>query len=90
MLRLIQTKVNDQQILEWLRITINSSAILQFLVNDSLDYFQIKQGKFKLKESAFTVKELVEEAFELVDIQMKHKGLRKEIQIEDTVTGLEY
>ena len=39
MLKLVQRTVKDQTTDQWIRIAINSSNLLQFLVNDTLDYF---------------------------------------------------
>ena len=40
---------SDQMLKEWLNIASNSTNLLLYLVNDTLDYFQIKSGKFKEK-----------------------------------------
>ena len=39
MLRLIEFKVKDKTILKWIKVVNNSTNLLQFLVNDTLDYF---------------------------------------------------
>ena len=48
MLKLVGDKVSDQEVRKWLRVANNSSSLLLFLVNDTLDYFQIKSGKFRI------------------------------------------
>lgn len=48
-----KNKVTDQQQQHWIKVTINSSHLLLSLVFDTLDYFQIKQGKFKQRDSTF-------------------------------------
>lgn len=39
--------IHDQRGILFLNIIRNSSKFMNFLVNDLLDYFQIKNGKFK-------------------------------------------
>ena len=41
---------------------------LLYLVNDTLDFYQIKTGKFTQSLSTFKLKEMIEKCFELVDI----------------------
>ncbi len=53
---------------KWLKIADSSTNLLLHLVNDTLDYFQIKSGKFDLKLSTFSVGDLIESAFGLVSI----------------------
>ena len=68
MLKLIEVKVSDSTILKWLKVANNSSNLLLFLVNDTLDYFQIRSGKFDKKDQPFTAKEIAETAFNLITI----------------------
>lgn len=56
MLRFIKEKPNDTEIHNWIRIAMNSSSLLQFLVNDTLDYFQIRSGKFSKQQHEFNIK----------------------------------
>lgn len=44
--QLIELKITDETLKSWLKIAKNSTNLLMFLVNDTLDYFQIKSGKF--------------------------------------------
>lgn len=39
-----------------------------YLVNDTLDYFQIKSGKFNKKETTFSIQEVVDNIFELIQV----------------------
>lgn len=43
---LILLKETDQTIRNWINIANSSTNLLLFLVNDTLDFFQIKSGKF--------------------------------------------
>ena len=47
---LIKQHIGDNpQLNGWLDAATNSSNLLLYLVNDTLDYFQIKSGKFNEK-----------------------------------------
>lgn len=71
---LIEMKVaHDPNILHWLQIARSSSNLLLFLVNDTLDYFQIKSGKFKIKQSPCNLKEVAQSCLQLIQIQMQQK-----------------
>lgn len=39
MIRLIQERRDDAEVSQWLRIALNSSNLLLFLISDTLDYF---------------------------------------------------
>jgi signal transduction histidine kinase len=56
---LIEMNIKDPIILNWLKIAKSSSNLLLYLVNDTLDYFQIRSGKFKIKKGLVNIKELV-------------------------------
>ena len=75
MLRLIKERLGgeNQIVLKWVRIANNSSNLLRFLVNDTLDYFQIKSGKFLMQMTEFNLIEMCEQTFELVTVQMEQK-----------------
>ena len=60
-----------------------------FLVNDTLDFFQIKSGKFELKDSYFNLQELVESTFDLVSIQMSLKKLSRIIEFDEDLLKVE-
>lgn len=69
---LIELKVKnlDPNLLKWLKIARASSNLLLYLVNDTLDYFQIRSGKFKIKNGNVNINELIAQCFELIKIQM--------------------
>ena len=68
--RLIESKVADLNLRKWLRVANNSTNLLMYLVNDTLDYFQIKSDKFVKKEGKFKVRDLVDSCLDLISIQM--------------------
>lgn len=51
-------------------------------MSDTLDYFQIKSGNFRVKSQNFNFKDLAEEVFDLIDIQISQKGLTREFCID--------
>jgi len=64
--KLVVTKVTDPQIRKWLKTAQTSTNLLLHLVNDTLDFFQIKSGKFNKKESVCQLNEIIEDCFDLV------------------------
>jgi len=52
------------------------------LVNDTLDYYQIKSGKFTQKLSPFAIRDVVEGCFDLISLQLEQKQLTKIIEID--------
>ena len=67
-IKVVQEKIKNEQINKWLEITMNSCNLLMFLVNDTLDFFQIKSCKFSLKKKKFTLQKLIKNSFDLVRI----------------------
>ncbi len=59
-----------------------STQLLLFLVNDTLDYYQIKSSKFTLRITTFLLADVVEQSFEIVSMQMEQKKLMKYIEID--------
>lgn len=72
---LIVNKVSDPLALKWLRVSKNSTLLLCSLVNDTLDYFQIKNDKFSLKPVQFSINKLLDDCEDLISIQMELKNL---------------
>jgi K+-sensing histidine kinase KdpD len=64
--KMLEKRLTDPKSLEWLKIANTSTSLLMFLVNDTLDYFQIKSGKFVKMDKSFRIKNLVENTFELI------------------------
>ena len=56
---LIEKYTTDARILQYLKVSKNSTHLLNFLVNDTLDYFQIKQNKLQLRASEFNMSNLI-------------------------------
>ncbi len=79
---MMEKRLTDPIILKWLSIARCSSNLLMFLVNDTLDYFQIRSGKFKIKSSPGSINLLIQNCFELMKIQMDQKNQAQIIEID--------
>ena len=68
MTRSLTPSVHDPSGHKFLKIIMNSSQILLFLVNDLLDLFKIKNDKFSKNEQRCVIKEVILEALDLFTI----------------------
>ena len=68
---LIEPRVADPLLQKWIRTAKISANLLLFLVNDTLDYYQIKAGKFTQKRSSFSIRDAVEGCFDLISLQLE-------------------
>mmetsp|Transcript_44693 Transcript_44693/g.32739 ORF Transcript_44693/g.32739 Transcript_44693/m.32739 type:complete len:88 (+) Transcript_44693:342-605(+) len=64
---LIEQELTDPVIKKYLQLSKTSALILQALVNDTLDYFQIKSGKFNFKPKEFRIQEVLEKSMGVVE-----------------------
>mmetsp|Transcript_5517 Transcript_5517/g.8657 ORF Transcript_5517/g.8657 Transcript_5517/m.8657 type:complete len:121 (-) Transcript_5517:1112-1474(-) len=55
-----QIKTNFEQLREGLKVQQSSTEIMAFLVQDLLDYAQIKAGKFRKRVCRFNIREAIE------------------------------
>lgn len=67
---------------KFLKIVFNSASLLNFQVNDLIDLFKIRTGKFKPVESIVNVHDIVIEIFEVFSIQTQEKGLELQVKRE--------
>lgn len=58
--QLIDMRTMDGPLKQYLQIAKNSTDLLKYLVNDTLDFFQIKSGKFKINKSQVKLQEMLE------------------------------
>jgi hypothetical protein len=54
--------------MKFLKIVFNSASLLNFQVNDLIDLFKIKTGKFKPLESIVNLHDVVMDIFEVFSI----------------------
>ena len=59
-LLILSQQIDDPVLVRLIQAALSSSNLLLFLVNDTLDYFQIKSGKFKIKIAAANIKEMID------------------------------
>ncbi|CDW73961.1 pas domain s-box protein [Stylonychia lemnae] len=67
--------ITDSTGKRFLGILKNSSKFMCFLVNDLLDFFQIKNGKFKKNQQWVDLKSSIEELVEIFKIGANEKGI---------------
>lgn len=58
------------------RILMNSSRLLLSLVNDLLDLFRLKNGKFKINEESIDFREHMRDLIGMFQVQADAKGLQ--------------
>lgn len=65
----------------YLRTIQSSSDTLLTILNDILDYSKIEAGKVQISHEAFSVKETLQDIYNLFLASVKHKNIRIEIDI---------
>ena len=68
--------VTDERGNKFVKVISYSSKILLFLVNDLLDLFQIKNGKFKKHEAPVNIKQSVEQLLEIFRVGAMEKNIK--------------
>ena len=58
------------------RVIKNSAQLLLFLVNDMLDVYMLKNGKFEMIEQRFMVKKFFQEVNEMFVLQAQTKNIK--------------
>lgn len=66
--KLIATRVSDPNLLDWLNVATISTNFMLHLVNDTLDYFQIRSGKFVKRESKFFLQKMIDDCLNLISV----------------------
>ena len=67
--------VQSEQGKKYLTIISNSALMLLYLVNDMLDLYQIKNGKFQKKESAVDIRESIQMLIDMFSVSTNSKGI---------------
>lgn len=81
----LESQLNTETGKKFLRIVMNSAKLLNFLVNDMIDLFRIRNGKFEKNEAAVNLKQTLAELIEMFEIQALDKGLALSLAYEDTL-----
>lgn len=76
-----RTNLNREQTEQLDAVKLSSEHLLS-LVNDILDFSKLEQGKLKLENIPFTVKEVMEETYKTFRIRAREKGIRFGYHIE--------
>ncbi|CDW72665.1 multi-sensor hybrid histidine kinase [Stylonychia lemnae] len=71
-----------------LGIVNNSSKILLFLVNDILDFFQLKNGKFKIKLEKIEIRKPVLELIDMFLLVAKEKSIELKYEFDENLPKL--
>jgi PAS domain-containing protein len=75
MLEALKTQISDELAEAFLSPAVSNGKILLNLINDILDYSQIKEGKMSLVLIDFDLKKILAEALNLLALQAKRRGL---------------
>lgn len=70
----------------YLQIMMNSAALLQFLVNDLLDLFRIRNGKFSKHETKVDIRQHLNELIEIFQLQATEKGLQLLLFVDESIS----
>ena len=83
----IKNLINDEEIIKFIIWARANSDLLLNLINDILDYSQIKVGKLRITVSNFNLKKIVDEVVTLMRINasMKHLDLKLSFLIEESL-----
>ena len=78
---------DDKEIIQFTNMARTNSALLLSLINDILDYSQIKANKLKIVVSSFVLKELIDEVIFLMNISasLKNISIKLSYLIEETI-----
>jgi len=76
-----RTRLNHEQTEQLDAVKLSSEHLLS-LVNDILDFSKLEQGKLRLENISFTVKQVIEETYKTFWIRAREKGIRLGYHIE--------
>jgi PAS domain S-box-containing protein len=81
---LLESDLDPQQ-RSYLEVIRSSGEMLITIINDILDLSKIESGKLSLHERVFNVEECLRSAFELFGQNLRSKGLKSAIQLDDSL-----
>ena len=79
----LERHVNPGVGLRFLGVMMSSAKILHFLVNDLIDLFRIRNGKFSAVENSVNLKEQLNELLEVFHLQAIEKGLSLQLEYDE-------
>jgi len=71
----LEMHIRGEAGLRFFKIIMNSAKLMHFLVNDLIDLFRIRNGKFTAVESRVDLKFHLTELIEVFELQAQEKGL---------------
>ncbi|CDW83581.1 multi-sensor hybrid histidine kinase [Stylonychia lemnae] len=77
--------ISKQEGKKLLQIVDNSSKILLFLVNDILDFFQIKNGKFKINYDKVKIRKPIQELIDMFQLVSHEKKVEILCEFDENV-----
>lgn len=72
----LEPLVKNEVASRFLKIILNSARLLHFLVNDLIDLFRIRNGKFSRLETRVELKSHLDELIDIFHMQASEKGLK--------------
>jgi PAS domain S-box-containing protein len=84
---LLKTPLNSEQ-QDFATTLRSSSESLVTVLNDVLDFYNIAAGKLELEAVDFNLRELIDDALDLVAAQALHKNLKRTAHIDPNVPAL--
>ena len=69
----------------YLQIMMNSASLLHFLVNDLLDLFRIRNGKFSKHETKIDIRQHLNELIDIFQLQASEKGLELVLFVDESI-----
>ena len=75
----------EEEVAEKVKVIKTSSNLLNFLVNDLLDYSRILAGAFSIVKKYCRTRELLENCYKLMETQVSKKGLSFNLRMDDSL-----
>eukprot|EP00347_Sterkiella_histriomuscorum_P016084 403354549 len=82
--------VKDFKANKLLQIIKNSSKILLFLVNDILDFFQLKNEKLKIQEEQININTLIPDLIDIFSVVAEEKNINLKYEIQTAICDVLY
>ncbi len=81
---ILASKLEDEQ-KEMAQIVLYSAENLLTIINDILDYAKIEAGKLHIDQLPFSLRQLIQEVFNILSLKAKEKKLRFEYTIDPRI-----
>lgn len=81
----LENYITDEKGKRLINIVKTSSQCLLSLVNDLLDFYQMKHGKFQINMASFDIRREIKDLISMFEIQAQEKGLNLAYKINDNI-----